>query len=65
MQNVLHRFFMLLKIKTKTKMEEQNSVESCDSDSKMHDIFGEDFAYVALAATIAWTYSIINVVQYL
>jgi hypothetical protein len=49
-------------------MEEANSCslehheESCDSPQAL---FGEDFAYVAIAATVAWTYAIINAISYI
>ncbi|MCK5211592.1 hypothetical protein KAJ89_02725 [Candidatus Parcubacteria bacterium] len=44
-------------------MEEATSTESCDSTPK-YQIFGEEFGYALLTATMACTFALINAVQY-
>lgn len=39
-------------------MEQENLVEALPAPKK--EIFGEDFAYLAITATVVTTYSIIN-----
>ena len=56
-------FLMLLKNKNKKTMEENNP--ECDAPQKSYAMFGEEFAYMAITATVAWTFAIINVVTYI
>ena len=49
--------------KNKNKMEEATNVESAN-DAPKHQIFGEEFSYALLTATIACTFALINAVQY-
>lgn len=42
--------------------QECQAEESCDAPQEM--LFGEDFAYIAIAATVAWTFGLINTISY-
>ena len=44
-------------------MEENNP--ECDAPQKSYTMFGEEFAYMAITATVAWTFAIINAVSYI
>ncbi|MEA3449527.1 MAG: hypothetical protein U9Q85_00890 [Patescibacteria group bacterium] len=48
-------------------MEEQK-IEQCDKGNDIqteYQVFGEEFVYALLTATVASTFAIINVVQYI
>lgn len=44
-------------------MENCQTEEKCDAPQK--EIFGEDFALLAITVTVAWTYAIINAVLFI
>ena len=48
-------------------MEEQNieQCDNCDDIQTEYQMFGEEFVYALLTATVASTFAIINVVQYI
>jgi len=43
----------------------ENNNPECDAPQKSYTMFGEEFAYMAITATIAWTFVIINAVTYI
>ena len=45
-------------------METQN-IEQCDNTQSEYQMFGEEFIYAVLTATVASTFAIINLVQYI
>jgi len=44
---------------------ENQTIETCDESQEKQVPFGEKFAYLAITATIAYTYMVINVMSYL
>ncbi|MCK4540515.1 hypothetical protein KAU09_05175 [Candidatus Parcubacteria bacterium] len=44
---------------------ENQTIEACDKSQEKQAPFGEKFAYMAISATIAYTYVVINVMSYM
>ena len=51
--------------KNKNKKMENQTTQACDKPEEKHLPFGEKFAYLAISATIAYTYAIINIMSYM
>ena len=45
-------------------MEEATNAEQCESGAPKYQIFGEEFSYALLTATVACTFALINMAQY-
>ncbi|MCK5510572.1 hypothetical protein KAI65_04110 [Candidatus Parcubacteria bacterium] len=43
---------------------ENQTIEACDQSQEKQIPFGEKFAYLAISATIAYTYMVINALSY-
>ena len=41
------------------------TIQACDGSEEKQAPFGEKFAYLAITATIAYTYMVINVMSYM
>ncbi|MCK5320142.1 hypothetical protein KAJ61_02005 [Candidatus Parcubacteria bacterium] len=51
--------------KNKNKKMENQTIQACDGSEETNVPFGEKFAYLAITATIAYTYMVINVMSYI